>query len=220
VSSNPKSKNRMRFSISELLNTPLVKNNLKIQQMLNDIKEDKEKPEKKRKVNSQQYNKEVFLANCKYKYKKFEDINYITELENGDEDLYFYTNNPDGKLMRLIYRIPSKELNINRKLNWTVKHKYANLDKEYGYLKTKNILYKLNIENLNLSGFSLETEIEYCVRRNVDDDNLDGTFKHMRDGIYLALNIDDKAQISSKRTLKKIKSKNEYLILTLNKISH
>ena len=82
MSSNPKSKNRMRFSISELLNTPLVKNNLKIQQMLNDIKEDKEKPEKKRKVNSQQYNKEVFLANCKYKYKKFEDI---TRLPSSEE---------------------------------------------------------------------------------------------------------------------------------------
>jgi hypothetical protein len=39
----------------------------------------------------------------------------------------------------------------------------------------------------------------------------------MRDGIYLALGIDDKAQISSTREVNKIKGKNEYLILTLEK---
>lgn len=203
----------IRFTKENLLKTKVGQNNPKLQDLL---KYFIDKPVKIKK-GSQIINKENFLNNCLGKWENFIDLEHIIKIEN-DGCFYVYVNKHTENLLKLVYRIPSKELNINRKLNWVVKHKYAYKDKEYGYLKTKYILHLLNIHNVNLNNVKLHANIEYFVSRNIDDDNLDGTFKHMRDGIYLALNIDDKTQCSSTRTLNKIKGKNEYLILTLSRV--
>lgn len=207
----------IRFSKKAFLETLVAKNNLKLREEVLNISDDNII---KKKGNSQEYNRDVFISNCYNKWKYFTDEPYILKLEESEE-LYFNILPSSDDILRLIYRIPSKELNINRKLNWTTKHKFAHKDKEYGYIKTKHIMFNLGINNNFKLNDKLIAEINYYTSRNIDDDNLDGTFKHMRDGIYLALGVDDKMQVSSTRTLNKIKIKDtggEYLIFKLSKI--
>ena len=200
----------IRFSKSDLLKTVVGQNSLKLQQQLRDIEDGCTKSKKK----SVADNTINFLNNCHNKWYDFQDLDYIISKES---ELDIGINNQQDQILKLVYRIPAKELNINRKLSWVLKHKFSYQDKEYGYLKTKYSLYLNKNHGLSLLGHKVKATIQYYVSRNIDDDNLDGTFKHMRDGIYLALGIDDKAQISSTREVNKIKGKNEYLILTLEK---
>lgn len=83
---------------------------------------------------------------------------------------------------------PSKDLSPNARVHWAVKAKAAKAYKQACWALTKEAKAVINWDG------EVYLWITFVPpdRRSYDDDNLVGRFKYGRDGIALALGIDDK----------------------------
>lgn len=89
---------------------------------------------------------------------------------------------------RVILPFPPKELNPNKRLHWS---KLAKIKKAYKhdcyYLTKANIRHQYNPHSL------LQVHLIFYPpdNRHRDDDNMESAFKAGRDGVSLALGVDD-----------------------------
>lgn len=94
---------------------------------------------------------------------------------------------------------PDKVLNPNARVHWAKKHKASKKARESAYWATKEAKTKAPESEL----------IRFVVRfyppdnRRRDDDNLEGAFKPMRDGIADALRINDSRFMVDKKIMPK-----------------
>lgn len=117
-------------------------------------------------------------------------------------------------------KLPAKELSPNARLHWSKKIKYKKIDLEAGYFDTYIATNKL----LNKKPFtkydaiSMHLQFYYPTRARHDDDNSIASFKAIRDGIALALGIDDSQFKLDKQTEILYNKEDPHTLVTLTVI--
>jgi hypothetical protein len=97
-------------------------------------------------------------------------------------------------IIKLTLPLPNMKLSPNRKngLKWSSTHKHKKADKDIGYLIAKEYINKNKITISKDTNQLYEILVFLRKANKGDRDNLIASFKAMGDGIFNALELDDK----------------------------
>lgn len=152
---------------------------------------------------------------------KIEAMQLEVMLEQYEDKLIKFQNLfvlEEHQVKLVIPFLPDSKLNPNNSSSW---HKKIPIKKQANSLGQALMLHNLKInpnKRFNIDKRNIECEILYLSNRRIDDDNALSSIKHIRDGIYIILNLDDSLQKTT--TIRLIKSDFNIIVFSLKIIEN